>query len=1560
MKIYCTLPTARTKKIRESLGISSVHANNLYSLWMTKHPDQAIKNMEPTMTELQELLDESHKEKEDLRFGIYDYTAIYTPWNTGSSVVYRDSEGKVILNTIKDDQIQIYRSDRARVEGISEVKTALDVYYTELWRLQYQEMGIPNALEGALRTLKAFHESKGIENKQQSNNNTAKKSTQPATSTNIVEQLQDTTETALPIQNDTSALSIDTETSRARLAREMRPKEIADRANLIATRFSEMIDDMLESEISRLEAELDATENPIEKLSLAAHLHKLQDPDKGRKEFLSTINIDTIVSAIRDEFAEWLESTPEELDSYYGEGTGSHYLQEYTKIVNNFDTLFEEAIPTIEANESIRLKVSKNQVNDGIETNTKNTYQAEDEQSEEDADDVNTEFGDKEGENLVTGNDGYIFKARMLDPSTSIRNVTRRALSNIKRVTNDGEAELDDLGNIRTYPEHYIHTTMLNYLSKKILEPSDFSIRNEDGSYSFPALEEMQASFPWVSQVIERLQANPILVSTFYNDFRKEFIHNCIHREDKTVDVNMPVAIESTSSNLKTNYEEGNQTGTSTIYDSSLNIVEGNRQYNLDEVNNVLSELQEVDEGDEEEITNLANRVVEVLKNVGYTASNIDVNTLKDTNNLQEVLTNLQRLLNDSKNLSVDLHLVDYFSNYYNKITAIVAKVTELDHSSTFRQGGNSYPSYAAPNYIETTFRKLIHPTKRVAYILENFGKYQWFRDQNSGVWRNQWLDWLDNDQDVRNHVEIKTLLQLDATSYEDWSEAQIARAFLTEYFQPENKNSKIQYAYYNFPIFADTTTCMLIRMPKFTGRDYKEKLRPLYRTLIQQELDRMKLVEERKAAGVSPIKNFDKRGSQFCFLPALNSITVGDKTFIEVLREARDAQQVENLMNAAIDTILKAEYDEFLSKVKLYGEEDAKNFMESAGVKSTAALNQKIEEYVWNQIYASSQMVQILTTDLAFYKDSTDFQKRFKEVSAAGTKLNTNSKYGRQVENTVYLADDVITSPTFVPLKTLLDKAVTDGNISAMDRDALLNKFKHINAVDAQAIRSLSSYRSVLDMLGMWTDEMDKTFERLQNGEFDASDFNIVWQTIKPFVFTQIEKPDGLGNTIKVPHQNKNSEFLLLATYQTLQTVLNRSAPLKALQEFMEHEGIDVVQYESAVKAGGQGIVNINTSPRKIAEILSTGVLEVNGKKYSLSTVKLDPNSVSKTAEAIKNHFDELLSNEAISQDDYNEAMKSLRPTEAELYNFNEDTSQGSGILYEAIRNKNVDTDVIDNDGYNMSTVHRLPYEDYMIAQPTPEHLFDALSTFGSQFRNLVTSDMPENMTITIDGHKIEGREAILREYQSLIVENLLEDYQELIGTFSSIEALQKRLFSIIDGNPKYNRDIKNALQIVDYNGRKVFNIPLHNPTTTTKVQELINSLFKNSITKQKTPGGACILASNIGFTDELKVVRNNDGSIKSIQVFMPAYSKQFFEEHLKEIKGKNGTILGYKLDPKFIKDNPDIMQGIGYRIPTEAKYSMVPLEIVGFLPQQNGSAMMMPAELTTMAGLDFDKHQC
>ena len=77
-----------------------------------------------------------------------------------------------------------------------------------------------------------------------------------------------------------------------------------------------------------------------------------------------------------------------------------------------------------------------------------------------------------------------------------------------------------------------------------------------------------------------------------------------------------------------------------------------------------------------------------------------------------------------------------------------------------------------------------------------------------------------------------------------------------------------------------------------------------------------------------------------------------------------------------------------------------------------------------------------------------------------------------------------------------------------------------------------------------------------------------------------------------------------------------------------------------------------------------------------------------------------------------------------------------------------------------------------------------------------------------------------------------------------------------------------------------------------------------------------------------------------------MPWYTERLFKPFMKE-----GS---HEVDINKIPE--DLKKLIGYRVPTEDKYSMVPLYIKGFTPRQNGSVIMLPTEITTLSGADFD----
>lgn len=52
----------------------------------------------------------------------------------------------------------------------------------------------------------------------------------------------------------------------------------------------------------------------------------------------------------------------------------------------------------------------------------------------------------------------------------------------------------------------------------------------------------------------------------------------------------------------------------------------------------------------------------------------------------------------------------------------------------------------------------------------------------------------------------------------------------------------------------------------------------------------------------------------------------------------------------------------------------------------------------------------------------------------------------------------------------------------------------------------------------------------------------------------------------------------------------------------------------------------------------------------------------------------------------------------------------------------------------------------------------------------------------------------------------------------------------------------------------------------------------------------------------------------------------------------------------------DPKLLEIIGYRIPTEGHYSVWPLKVKGFLHHNGGNNIVMPKEVTTILGVDFD----
>jgi hypothetical protein len=103
---------------------------------------------------------------------------------------------------------------------------------------------------------------------------------------------------------------------------------------------------------------------------------------------------------------------------------------------------------------------------------------------------------------------------------------------------------------------------------------------------------------------------------------------------------------------------------------------------------------------------------------------------------------------------------------------------------------------------------------------------------------------------------------------------------------------------------------------------------------------------------------------------------------------------------------------------------------------------------------------------------------------------------------------------------------------------------------------------------------------------------------------------------------------------------------------------------------------------------------------------------------------------------------------------------------------------------------------------------------------------------------------------------------------------------------------------------------------------------------------------------SDTLKFYENEDGK-RYCEVMLPAW---FRKELNKNGRFKNDQeLLDYLNNPNN-EEGQSILRGVGFRIPTQSLSSAEVFKVKAFLPDYMGSTVVVPSEITTKAGSDFD----
>ena len=1191
---------------------------------------------------------------------------------------------------------------------------------------------------------------------------------------------------------------------------------------------------------------------------------------------------------------------------------------------------------------------------------------------------------------------------RHISTKSSLSNEVRRVFERLVVTDQNGDPILDKYGyNFHTFVDS-------NEAVNKILDWCQDCTTIEEMEES---IRNMAESNPWVNGILEKLQEEPFR-SQFFQNFRKDFTQYSIitvdtdskgNRVYKVLNINTKGASKVILDGVTTAYKEGLLTN---IIIPIKGDIEGRGKVNVKEVESLGKSVKSVSKklhssfGTTNFNKTLNSQIPEVVKILNKLGVSINIQTLKDAFSKDgkfknepnttyfKVLSNIGYLLdtllenkgNNEYNPLEKGGEGNIYGNYKNIVTVLSKYIQDSVEASTYENGKMHY-SFVTPSYMGKLITNLKdalgNEVKFKKFMQEEYKQYRWFYD---GQWNNEWLRLLNTSGEMRQKLEHKVQLSFDGTPYNELSELGYTLSLMHEYFY-DNAGKK-NLAWYRVPILANKPSSEFIRFKRYSGSRYQRDIINGLSMVANQEIMRIKTVLERsqnpniQKIGVKEkatydikdgilnsslnkkiqkrtltfndiIKNgqsiFKGSGAEFKFLPALNQEILNKTTLGQLILDKINGKNVneslfEKEFNSAIKSYMKTMvareinnwrqlglFDTIETKTKVKGKNITNveyRYLKQFG-KTEEEILDALEEYVWNDMFATINIIQLTATDLAYYKNIEDFQKRYAQVHSPALRLNVAAKdskgnlYSKDgKERTIYLKDFIVESEIIPQVTAVFDNKISklsgvEKQHMKMMKDLIIESFKKVNVADAQGYSSPTSYRKKMGMAGRWTTDMEEAYQRICKGDFNVNDLGIVWQPLKPFVYSQIPKSTGAQtmNKIKLAVQNKNSEYLLILA-DALMRGGNQVSKLTAIFDFMEDSaydgrvskdgkvikegvyngiGIDTIQFESAVNSGSMGAIDIN------------------------------------------------------NLDSYNAIKEQLN---RHVY-YNSDHSESS------------DNDM---DRYNDQFVHTISFEDYGIQQEVPAHLVDHEQPMGSQIRILSISDITPGTKFNVNGELIDDKK-LVKEYQDLIAENIKDSFKQLAKDFNitgtRIEkniALSKLLVEAIENDQRYGADLRRACSLNPIT--KEFNIPLNDPIQSIRIQQLINSIIKTRINKQKVPGGPVVQASVFGMSDDLKIVWKDKkkGIVDYFECYMPIPSMEL-EKALTKYD-ENGHAYFMSIEEAIKKGiiTEEMTKAIGYRIPTEDKYSMAPLKIKGFLPKAAGEAIMLPKEITTLAGSDFD----
>lgn len=1083
----------------------------------------------------------------------------------------------------------------------------------------------------------------------------------------------------------------------------------------------------------------------------------------------------------------------------------------------------------------------------------------------------------------VVKQEGWQIDQMLISPVTKLRQSTRNIIRRIPKMTSDGTlVSPDDLGYQPYMSGTEVFATMLNKLST-MNKPSDL----------MKTLESLSQSFPWVDSIIDILKSNPKLQVDFYNSFRNDSVEYMIisSQSDGTMRVFGGNSVNKAGELLR-------------IWSSNYSLASHNKEEfikslkeNSDKIYKIYQEVSgnpfrlhkvrlwkknwKSGKFNNPQINAWAREVSGMLNTIGIDSK---------PSELVKVFQSNMRLNDDNSNFQP---MQDFLLNSFRVLRAFHDTINKDDYDI---RRNTYYDLELLP--VNVRIKALSKALSNVRPSLYESS----LREDGKTYSTNITPSFIGKLFKRLTDVEDKSAFEpFKKSFFYTNNEGKFTHPWLKELYNIKTKDlaSEIQVSMF---LEKDKTRYSELSKPDFLGskinlwfnngaRDYGYFMLP-----IPSDASSMPVIRF--------VKSYDLSYS----VDGLVELAKAEIRRIEVVKERAkkikngEIYEIKNFDKRGSKFLMfpflnKYNLDELKTSeatlrkyIEEAMEEGFKKFKSNPDLDGTKydkrITESKLKEFYYNDTLAQYSIMTMTSGDLAYYKNDVDFFKRNKQNMSPG-------QYG-----------DWETLGIPEKFKTIKMK---DNEIPSLVADAYYENLKlnGVSTTEAMIIASKFGYSNYIDSEG-------NKKVKLPNGQIIDSGLN---NATDGQTFITLDRYRNIARMNSKWDDAKESSYQRLknGTYNVEDILTFSLQPIKPYM-FAPHitdSGVDINGKNTSLY---QPLQNKNSEAVLIPQMVQ------NSPLLSALVKGMEDNGI----DAV--YFESAVK-EGIELNTSQELKDKLR-------------KQGKPILPDAVLHFNGDPRELSETNVKY---YYLSNDDYMYQMDTPEHFRDTLQLFGSQIRKHIIANLDEDAEFYIEDMKFTGKN-IASLFDDILAWNYDKNYKKVIDKIGTIDGLARELQGGVMQR-KFAENTTEAVQLMNYKGEKVFKLPLYFPLQSNRIFQMISSIFRNNIIRNKVSGGALYQVSSYGFDNSLKV-HMKDGHIEYVDCIMPyTYSNQ-----LAQLADENGMI-----DPSKVEDK-ELLKVICYRIPTEDKYSAVPLRIKGFSSPAEGGIIKLPSDIITITGSDFD----